>query len=304
MRWVTMALAAVLGLYGSPVAGEALDARFRELTRSASWRQASAVPVGFATHHPQGFAAAGDALFMSSVEIIEPTRRFEQPQDGYDRTPGEGRGHVFRMSRDGRLLGQAVLGEGDVYHPGGIDHDGLWLWVPVAEYRPNSASILYRVDPATLAPVEIARVRDHIGGLLHDPSTGRLHGVSWGSRRFYTWKLEGDRVTGEPVVTANPSHYVDYQDCALVSPARALCSGVAEHRPNPSARKWALGGLDLVDLDAGRPLHQVPMLLWTDGGEAMTRNPVLVEATGEGLRALFMPDDDRSTLYTYEAATE
>lgn len=300
MQWMTMALAASLGLCGPLAAAEPLAARFRELTRSASWRQTSAVPVAFPTHHPQGFAAVGDELIVSSVEIIEPTRRFAQPEGGYDRTPGQGRGHLFRMSRDGRLLGQTVLGEGDVYHPGGIDHDGRWLWVPVAEYRPDSASILYRIDPATLAAAEIARVRDHIGGLLHDPSTGRLHGVSWGSRRFYTWTLEGERVVGEPKVTANPSHYVDYQDCALVTPARALCSGVAEHRPDPSARKWALGGLDLVDLDAGRPVHQVPILLWTEGGEAMTRNPVLVETTPQGLRALFMPEDDRSTLYTYE----
>jgi len=25
-----------------------------------------------------------------------------------------------------------------VYHPGGIDFDGVNIWVPVAEYRPDS----------------------------------------------------------------------------------------------------------------------------------------------------------------------
>jgi hypothetical protein len=48
----------------------------------------------------------------------------------------------------------------------------------------------------------------------------------------------------------------------------------------------------------------VPVLLWTEGGESMTRNPVLVEAIPGGLRASFMPDDDRSTLYVYEAEVE
>jgi len=48
----------------------------------------------------------------------------------------------------------------------------------------------------------------------------------------------------------------------------------------------------------------VPVLLWTDGGESMTRNPVLVETVPGGLRASFMPDDDNSTLYVYEAKVE
>ena len=34
-----------------------------------------------------------------------------------------------------------------MYHPGGIDYDGRHIWVSVAEYRPNSRSIVYRIDP-------------------------------------------------------------------------------------------------------------------------------------------------------------
>ena len=116
--------------------------------------------------------------------------------------------------------------------------------------------------------------------------------------------LTGKPVDAEAKPTLNPSYYVDYQDCAYVGAHRALCSGVSEYRPDPSRPKWALGGLDLVDLGSGRPVHQVPVLLWTDGGESMTRNPVLVETIPGGLRASFMPDDDRSTLYVYEAKVE
>jgi hypothetical protein len=81
-----------------------------------------------------------------------------------------------------------------------------------------------------------------------------------------------------------------------------LCSGVSEYRPDPAKPKWSLGGLDLVDLATGRPSFLLPVLLWTESGESMTRNPVLVEPAGDGLRALFMPEDDRSTLYVYEVA--
>jgi len=32
----------------------------------------------------------------------------------------------------------------------------------------------------------------------------------------------------------------------------------------------------------------------------MTHNPVWIEPAAAGLRACFMPEDDRSTLYTYD----
>jgi hypothetical protein len=40
------------------------------------------------------------------------------------------------------------------------------IWVPVAEYRPDSRSIVYRVDPATLEATEVLRFADHIGGIV------------------------------------------------------------------------------------------------------------------------------------------
>ena len=282
----------------------ALASEFTRLARSNSWQPTGEIQLPFDSFHPQGLAAMGNELVISSVEIIEATVRFPSPQDGLDRTPGKGRGHLFRLDRQGKLLAQSVIGEGDVYHPGGIDFDGRFLWVPVAEYRPDSASILYRVDPQTLAATEVLRVKDHIGGLVYDKAGGLLHGVSWGSRRFYSWAVgeDGTARTGPPEakVTRNPSYYIDYQDCALAGPGTALCSGLIEYQPDRSKPKWALGGLDLIDLAQGRPLHQVPVLLWTRSGEAMTRNPVLIEPIPGGLRALFGPEDGRTTLYSYE----
>jgi len=43
------------------------------------------------------------------------------------------------------------------------------------------------------------------------------------------------------------------------------------------------------------------MLLWTANGLDMTHNPLWIEATGAGLRAYFMPEDEHSTLYVFEA---
>jgi len=35
----------------------------------------------------------------------------------------------------------------------------------------------------------------------------------------------------------------------------------------------------------------------------MTHNPVWIEATANGLRAYFMPEDDTSTLYIYDVGS-
>jgi hypothetical protein len=283
-----------------------LAERVMRLTRDSSWKRVASIPIAFTTHHPQGMVKIGDTIIVSSVEIKVRTRRFPSPVDGYDRDTGEGTGHLFKLDMTGKLIADLRLGEGAVYHPGGIDYDGTHIWVPVAEYRPDSRSIVYRVDPRTMTATEVFRFPDHIGGIVHNTDDRTLHGVSWGSRRFYRWTLGADgRVTNagrppESLRTLNPSHYVDYQDCKYAGGRRMLCTGLAEMRQGPDGPSFRLGGMDLVDLANGRPVHQVPVLLWTASGLDMTHNPAWIEPTATGLRAYFMPEDDKSTLYVYE----
>lgn len=280
--------------------------RVTRLTRESAWKLVSSVPIQFTTHHPQGLVKIGKTLFVSSVEVKVRTTRFPQPTGGYDRDPGDGIGHLFKMDMTGKLIADVRLGEGTIYHPGGIDYDGTHIWVPVAEYRPNSRSIVYRVDPESLKPAEMFRFPDHIGALVRNTDDNTLHGVSWGSRRLYRWTMAADgRVTNadappESIRTLNRSHYVDYQDCKYAGARRMLCTGVTEMRTAPTAAPFRLGGLDLIALADGQPLHQVPVLLWTPTGMDMTHNPVWIEPTTAGLRAYFMPEDDRSTLYIYD----
>jgi hypothetical protein len=181
---------------------DALAERVTKLSRGTQWKPVSAVPINFLTHHPQGMVKIGDTLFVSSVEIKEPTKRFPQPVDGYDRDTGVGVGHLFKIDMKGNLIADITLGEGTIYHPGGIDFDGKHIWVPVAEYRPNSRSIVYRVDPETMKAEEMFRFPDHVGGVVHNTDDKTLHGVSWGSRRFYRWSLDA---TGKPTnASENP----------------------------------------------------------------------------------------------------
>jgi len=179
--------------------------------------------------------------------------------------------------------------------------------VPAAEYRPNSRAIVYRVDPATMKATEVFRYGDHIGGLVHNTKGNSLHGVSWGSRRFYTWTLDANgRVTNvdtppEKLRVANPSGYIDYQDCKYLGGQEAICSGLNMYQMKKDAPRFALGGFEIVDLAANRAVFQMPIELWTESGLPMTYNPFWIEPTATGLRAYFMPEDEKSTLYVYEA---
>jgi hypothetical protein len=286
----------------------ALAERIARLTRESPWVLTASVPVSFRTFHAQGMVKVGDALFVSSVEVRVPTKRWPAPVGGYDRDTGEGVGHLFKMTPAGTLLADLVVGEGSIYHPGGIDFDGRHIWVPVAEYRPDSRSIVYRVDPDTMKSTEVLRFADHLGAIVRNPDDSTLHAASWGSRRFYRWTLDAEgRVAGggaAPDRRTNPSHYVDYQDCKYAGSGQMLCSGVSRIGDPPGGRPFELGGLDLVSLADGRPVHQVPLPLRSAAGASLTRNPVFIETAGAGLRGYFMPDDDRSTLYVYETGVD
>jgi hypothetical protein len=289
---------------------------FRLLGRNTIWTEVSAVPMqGWTTFHTQGLLKIGEYFYVSSVEVIESTVRNGAVSDNLydftiDRSEGAGRGWLFKFDAQGTLLGQVELTAGSMYHPGGIDFDGDKIWVSVAEYRPNSRSTIYRVDPETLQAETIFTENDHIGGIVRNVHAGTLHGVSWGSRRLYTWKTHTRRgrvhVTSSDW-TANSQFYIDYQDCHSQGIEYMLCGGVAGY--SSPLGSIAFGGLELVDLRRGRPEHQVPVNRFIDEGSgpnaglALTHNAFWAEPLGNGsLRFYFMTEsDNQADLLVYDA---
>lgn len=270
-----------------------LETKIKQLTSNTVWTQEKALPLKFPTFHPQGMVKIDDFFFMSSVEVTK------SPKNG---DTGEGAGHLFKFDSTGTLISKITLGEGSIYHPGGIDFDGKYIWIPVAEYRPNSQSIIYKVDAKTFKIEEILRFNDHIGAIVHDTDSNKLLGASWGSRNFYEWKLntKGKSITAgspEELRIKNPSFYIDYQDCHYLGKHQMLCSGFQKYN-QPNGNIVRLGGFEIVNLEDKRPVFQVPIKLWSPSGLAMTNNPFWVESSKDGLKAYFVPDDDSaSTLF-------
>lgn len=296
--WCSMVMLVVTAALASADEGAPLEARFRQLGKGTEWKLVETQKVGFRTYHSQGMTAVGDRLFLSSVEVV-------------DRGADRGIGHLFEMDRNGELLRETIVGEGAMYHPGGIDYDGTSVWVSVGAYRPDSASILYAVDPDTLKGREVFRFADHLGAVAHFPDRKQLVAVSWGSRRFYRWETvmqDGQWVVPDPehpVMQPNGSHYVDYQDMQRISGTPfLLCSGLQGYSSSanrfPSLR---LGGIDLINVDQLLAHHQIPVPVRPPAAPAWTQNPFYVEVTNEGLRFFFVPEDNESFIHVFEVET-
>ncbi len=265
-----------------------LAARFQKLSDTFRWNHTASIPLAFTTHHPQGMVKAGNHFYMSSVEVI-------------NREAGKGVGHLYKFDDTGKLLADIILGDGAIYHPGGIDFDGEFIWVPVSEYRPNSHSIIYKMDAETLVTTEVFRFNDHIGAIVHNTKNNTLHGVSWGSRKYYSWKLNSKgfvKTRNQNGAIINPSFYIDYQDCHYAGNNLMLCGGLKNYKKG--ILNFGLGGIELVNLKTHQPVYQLAIPLWSPGGRPITQNPFWLETTAEGLRGYFAPDDNTSTLFVYD----
>ncbi|MFC4530071.1 DUF6454 family protein [Sphaerisporangium dianthi] len=303
---LSVAVAVVTGTTALAAAADSGDAQERhnrdsataqlltKVARGTTWTQSAApLDLQFDTFHPQGMLRVGDRYYMSSVEIIKATTPCNPACGGYDRTPGEGMGHLFEFDLAGNLLRDLKLKDGDAYHPGGIDYDGRYLWVPVAEYRPNSKAVVYKVDPATFRASAVMHVDDHIGGIVHDLKNKRLVGVSWGSRTFYTWNMDGRLKR----TAKNPEQFTDFQDCDYLAEGKAACTGVASL--NVGGQSFQLGAVSLLDLDSLTAINTIPVTALSAAGNSITRNPTWLQANGNALQLFSVPDDGKSTLLTY-----
>lgn len=310
MRSVHASLSALLLLTQLPALGQRSDddAGLRllmQLSSDSDWKLLQTTPLDFEVHHPQGMTRIGDSFYMTAVETIVPPEAIPDSESKYDRTPGAGKGYLFKFDLQGKLEATISLGEGSKYHPGGIDYDGENLWISVAEYRPASHSIVYTVNPETLDVTEVFRFDDHLGGVLRNPADGAIYGLNWGSQTLYRWtETEARRSPALGYAKTKTGSDVDYQDCQRVTEQAMLCSGMRS-LPIDNTHYLTIGGLELVDLSKLEVMHKIRVSGTAPGGELLTRNPFWFEYD-ENQRGnfYFVPEDDQATLYRYAPARQ
>lgn len=215
------------------------------------------------THHVQGIAMDGIRLWVTAV----------------DRAAGKG--WLFEYEPDtGRRLRATEISQGALIHPGGFDHDEDSLWIPVAEYRPLSRTMIQRRSKATLELLAGFEVPDHIGALAVLPDGLLL--ANWDAHRFYLYSREGRLLWTRP--NPNPARYQEIKRRYGSIVAAGLAGQGAQAR---SVIEW-------LDPETLRPLRR----------ETPGRTDRGVPLTNEGMdlrdgTLYLLPEDTPSRLFVF-----
>lgn len=209
------------------------------------------IPLRFATHHVQGLDLTERFYFVTSVDREQK------------------RAWLFKIDRqNGRLNSKTDLTDGLWIHPGGIQFDGRCLWIPNAEYRRESRTMVYGVDPNGLGIRRSFPVDDHIGAIASD-GKNLLYGVNWDAVHFYTWDFDGHQLSKVDSPTS-----VAYQDIKYFA-GKLLCSGL----------KNGQSAIDVIDPESWTLARRIdlPRDRW--------RSPLSREGMTFDGNLYFLPDD-------------
>jgi hypothetical protein len=212
------------------------------------------------THHVQGIDMDGKRLWVTSVDT--PNRK--------------GLLHEFSIET-GEPLRSREIQDGERFHPGGFASDGKSLWVPVAEYRAKSTSVIQRRSQSTLELEFQFAVADHIGCIAVTPEL--LIGGNWDSRDFYVWNHRGELLRKIPSSTLN-----GYQDIKFDG-KHIVAGGLLADRS---------GAIDWLDPQSMKLVHRM-MVGKTDRGAVYTREGMAIR----GDRLLLLPEDGPSRLFIF-----
>ena len=170
------------GPYGPNKALHMVERRF-PLTPIGQFR------LRFNSYQPQGLVKFGDQFFLSSLEIIERKGHeniFFQ-KDSRQEKKAHGRAHLFVFDRNGILHKDIHLAMGTLCHPGGMSHDGQYLWVPVSESWQYGHSMVLRINLETLNVQRVFTFDDHLAGVVVDKKNKRLFAWNWSSESWYVF---------------------------------------------------------------------------------------------------------------------
>jgi hypothetical protein len=226
------------------------------------WKLARTVRLKGPSNHVQGIDFDAHILWVTSVD------------------PANHKGYLREFSlSSGEVIRGVEVQDGDRFHPGGIATDMGSVWLPVAEYRPHSISLIEKRSKRTLGIEAAFSVPDHIGCVA--ATAEYLIGGNWDSREFYVWDHAGQLVRKVANTTDNAYQDMKFEGGLLIA------SGVLPDRS---------GAIDWIEfpsfrlarrLKVGNTERQVP---FTREGMAIRRKQLLL-----------LPEDDPSRVFIFAA---
>ncbi len=124
------------------------------------------------THHVQGLLVSGDRVYVTAVDRAAR------------------KAYLFEHDlKTGTRLRAVEIQQGARYHPGGFDADDAALWIPVAEYRAGSSTVVQRRSRESLQLISSFEVADHVGALAVGPD--RLYAANWDARSLIELSPDG-----------------------------------------------------------------------------------------------------------------
>lgn len=213
-------------------------------------------------HHVQGIDVEKETLWVSSVERSQK------------------KGFLFRLDRrTGRLLAQVEVQDGERFHPGGLTLDGDHLWLPVAEYRRTSSTVVQLRDKNTLRLIRQFAVPDHIGCIA--ASGNRLYGGNWDSLDLYTWDKDGRQLAKRKNLSGTR-----FQDLKWI---RGLLVG-------GGLREKGRGAIDWLHPESLQLQRRIDVET-TDRGVVLTNEGMTIRSE----LLYLLPEDDPSRLFVFQA---
>jgi hypothetical protein len=144
-------------------------------------------------------------------------------------------------------------------HPGGFDFDGEWFWIPLAVSRPNSQSLIVKVQPGRGQPLAKAKAKiafrldDHIGAIACDAANDRLFGANWDAKLLYVWKPDGkliEKFAPTELLPKNAGRAFAIQDWKGLGDQQILAGAVDKSLRRPPMESKAV--LQLIDMAGKR----------------------------------------------------
>ncbi len=161
----------------------------------------TSAPLGFFTGHVQGIALTESYLFLTAVEEEEKT------------------GYLFKADKNTyQLLAQVKFRVGNIYHPGGISYHNGYILLPLAAYKAQTVSIIFKIDPENLQPAQAFIATDHIGAVTSNGDY--IFGMNWDAKDIYIWDSRGKLLK-----KIRNRRHTAYQDIEYHN-GKLYCSGI------------------------------------------------------------------------------